>query len=62
MTNGWLTRLPAGAPVAASLLTLDIVSFQAKRRWQGTRRVLGQFVGAMTVAEVYAGGPPIPGG
>jgi hypothetical protein len=61
LSADWLTRLPAGAPVAASLLTLDIVSFQAKGRWQGTRRVLGQFVGAMTVAEVYAGGPPIPG-
>jgi len=61
LSADWLTRLPAGAPVAASLLTLDIVSFQAKGRWQGTRWVLGQFVGAMTVAEVYAGGPPIPG-
>lgn len=57
----WLTRLPVGSPVAASLLTLDIVSFQAKGRWLGVRRVLGRPVGAMAVAEVYAGGPPIPG-
>ncbi len=57
-----LADLPAGAPVAASLLTLDIVSFQAKGRWLGIRRILGQPVGGMTVAEVYAGGPPIPGG
>jgi hypothetical protein len=58
----WLADLPAGAPVAASLLTLDIVSFQAKGRWLGVRRILGRPVGAMAVAEVYAGGPPIPGG
>ncbi len=58
----WLAGIPAGAPVAASLLTLDIVSFQAKGRWLGVRRVLGRPVGAMAVAEVYAGGPPIPGG
>lgn len=58
----WLAGLPAGTPVAASLLTLDIVSFQAKGRWLGVRRVLGRPVGGMTVTEVYAGGPPIPGG
>lgn len=58
----WLVGLPAGTPVATSLLTLDIVSFQAKGRWLGVRRVLGQPVGGMTVTEVYAGGPPIPGG
>lgn len=57
----WLEGLPAGTPVAASLLTLDIVSFQAKGRWLGVRRVLGQPVGGMRVTEVYAGGPPIPG-
>ncbi len=58
----WLAGLPAGVPVAASLLTPDVVSFQAKGRWLGVRRVLGQPVGALAVAEVYAGGPPIPGG
>jgi len=47
-------RLPAtGAPVAANVLTLDAISYQAKGRW------LGQ--GAIEVQEVYAGGPPIPG-
>ena len=56
-----LESLPDGAPVAASLLTFDVVSFQAKGRWLGTRRFLGAPVGAMTVTEVYAGGPPIPG-
>ncbi|MGB9888452.1 MAG: pyridoxamine 5'-phosphate oxidase family protein [Anaerolineae bacterium] len=58
----WLAGLPADAPVAASLLTLDIVSFQVKGRWLGVRRVLGRPVGGMRVEEVYAGGPPIPGG
>ena len=56
-----LEPLAVGAPVAASLLTLDIVSFQAKGRWLGGRRLLGAPVGAMSVTAVYAGGPPIPG-
>jgi hypothetical protein len=56
-----LKPLTRGDPVAASLLTLDVVSFQAKGRWLGRRRVLGAPVGAMAVTAVYAGGPPIPG-
>lgn len=56
-----LGPLPAGTPVAASLLTLDIVSFQAKGTWLGSRRTLGALTGAMAVTSVYAGGPPIPG-
>jgi hypothetical protein len=56
-----LKPLTTGDPVAASLLTLDVVSFQAKGRWLGRRRVLGAPVGAMAVTAVYAGGPPIPG-
>ena len=56
-----LEPLAAGAPVAASLLTLDVVSFQAKGRWLGGRRFLGAPLGAMSVTAVYAGGPPIPG-
>jgi hypothetical protein len=56
-----LEPLPVGAPVAASLLTLDVVSFQAKGDWLGTRRLLGARLGAMSVTSVYAGGPPIPG-
>jgi hypothetical protein len=57
-----LEPLPVGTSVAANLLTLDIVSFQAKGRWLGTRRFLGAPLGAMSVTAVYAGGPPIPGG
>jgi hypothetical protein len=56
-----LEPLPAGTPVAANLLTLDIVSFQAKGQWLGSQRLLGAPVGAMAVTAVYAGGPPIPG-
>jgi hypothetical protein len=56
-----LEPLPAGVPVAASLLTLDVVSFQAKGRWLGSRRFWGAPVGAMSVTAIYAGGPPIPG-
>lgn len=56
-----LAELPVGAPVAACLLTLDIVSFQAKGRWLGGRRLLGVPTGRMAVTAVYAGGPPIPG-
>jgi hypothetical protein len=53
--------IPAGTPVAANLLTLDVVSFQAKGHWLGSRRFLGTPVGGMSVTAVYAGGPPIPG-
>ncbi len=56
-----LKPLVAGDPVAASLLTFDVVSFQAQGRWLGSRRLLGAPVGAMSVTSVYAGGPPIPG-
>lgn len=48
---------PAGAPAAANLLTLEAVSYQAKGRWSGGRRA-----GALQVEELYAGGPPLPGG
>ncbi len=47
-------RPPAGAAVAANVLTLAAVSYQAKGRWLGD--------GTIEVQEVYAGGPPIPGG
>jgi hypothetical protein len=56
-----LAGLPAGEPVAANLLTMDVVSFQVKGRWLGEKRRLGARLGAMAVTEVYAGGPPMPG-
>ena len=56
-----LALLEAGILVAANLLTLDIVSFQARGRWLGSRRILGAQVGAMSVEALFAGGPPVPG-
>ncbi len=58
---GLLAGLSAGLPVAANLLTMDVVSFQAKGRWLGEQRRLGASLGAMSVTAVYAGGPPMPG-
>jgi bifunctional DNA-binding transcriptional regulator/antitoxin component of YhaV-PrlF toxin-antitoxin module len=52
-----LTLPEDGAPVAANILTLEAVSYQAKGQWakQGN-------LGAIAVQEIYAGGPPKPGG
>ncbi len=60
--TGWrpprgLPMPPAGARASANLLTLDAVSYQAKGRWSG-----GRMTGSLVVEEVYAGGPPLPGG
>jgi hypothetical protein len=56
-----LAPLPPGTPIAASLLTQDIVSFQVKGSWLGHWHLLGQPLGALDVGSVFAGGPPIPG-
>lgn len=56
-----MAGLQAGSPVAANLLTLDVISFQAKGHWLGSQRRLGATLGAMTVTAMYAGGPPMPG-
>jgi len=56
-----LELLDSGSPVAASLLTFDAVSFQAKGRWLESKKFLGAPEGFMSVTSVYAGGPPIPG-
>ncbi len=55
-----MPRLPAppsDAPVASNILTFEAVSYQAKGRWESQGRV-----GHLIVQEVYAGGPPMPGG
>jgi hypothetical protein len=56
-----LAPLSPGAPVAASLLTQDIVSFQVKGQWLGHWHLLGRPLSALSVAAIFAGGPPIPG-
>lgn len=48
---------PADALVAANILTFEAISYQAKGRWSA-----GAKIGAIQVQQVYAGGPPIPGG
>jgi hypothetical protein len=48
---------PSGARVAVNILTFDVIPHQATGRW--TRTGNG---GELLVEEVYAGGPPIPGG
>ncbi len=45
------------ALVAANILTFEAISYQAKGRWSARGRQ-----GAIAVQEVYAGGPPYPGG
>jgi len=48
---------PQGARVASNILTFEAISYQAKGRWYPFGKS-----GAIQVQEVYAGGPPIPGG
>ncbi len=53
-------QLPRPSPralVAANILTLDAVSYQVKGCWEANGAD-----GAIRVQEVYAGGPPYPGG
>ena len=46
-----------GALVASNILTLEAISYQVKGRW-----VRAGKTGSVQVQEVYAGGPPLPGG
>jgi hypothetical protein len=46
-----------GHTVAANVLTMDAVSYQVKGRWHP-----GMLTGLLDITEVYAGGPPLPGG
>jgi hypothetical protein len=48
---------PAGARLAANILTFDAVSYQVKGRC-----AKGRLGGELLIEEAYAGGPPIPGG
>jgi len=54
------TRFPEpqdGAQVASNILTFEAISYQVKGRWAGARST-----GSIQIQEVYAGGPPLPGG
>ncbi len=51
--NSQLPSPPTDAPVATNILTFDAISYQVKGDWQN---------GRIRVREVYAGGPPLPGG
>ena len=56
----WMGAGPApesGAEVASNILTFEAISYQVKGRWTGGGRT-----GVIQVQEVYAGGPPLPGG
>jgi len=48
---------PAATLVAANILTFEAISYQAKGRWSADGRT-----GVIAVQEIYAGGPPYPGG
>ena len=48
---------PVGAQVAANILTFEAISYQTKGRWNMQGKS-----GVMAVQEIYAGGPPYPGG
>ncbi len=52
-----LPQPPSGALVASNILTFEAISYQAKGQWTASGRT-----GAVQVREVYAGGPPLPGG
>lgn len=56
-TSAHLPRPPAGAHVAANILTFEAISYQAKGAWE-----MRGNTGEIRVQEIYAGGPPLPGG
>ncbi len=56
-TSAALPQPPVGVEVATNILTFEAISYQAKGRWT----VRGN-AGAIQISEVYAGGPPLPGG
>ncbi|MEW5870440.1 MAG: pyridoxamine 5'-phosphate oxidase family protein [Chloroflexota bacterium] len=48
---------PPGAPVTSNILTFEAISYQAKGQWAARGKA-----GTLQVQEIYAGGPPYPGG
>jgi hypothetical protein len=48
-----LTWPPPDTRVSANILTFEAISYQVKGQWKEN---------ALCIQEIYAGGPPIPGG
>jgi len=57
MGSAALPAPPSGVKVASNILTFEAISYQAKGLWNRTGNA-----GKLLVEEVYAGGPPYPGG
>jgi hypothetical protein len=55
--GSYLPEPKLGAWAASNILTFEAISYQVKGRWMKSGRA-----GIIQVQEVYAGGPPIPGG
>ena len=56
-TDTKLAQPPADVQVATNILTFEAISYQAKGKWAQKGNT-----GMIQVQEVYAGGPPLPGG
>lgn len=55
--GSFLPEPPPGNWVASNILTFEAISYQVKGRWMKDGKA-----GIIQVQEVYAGGPPLPGG
>ncbi len=56
-----LARYPAGAPVAAAVITTEPVAYQVKGALEGMQRGLGRRFAIIRVSEAYSASPPLPG-
>jgi hypothetical protein len=55
--GSYLPEPKPGGWVASNILTFEAISYQVKGRWMKNGKA-----GIVQVQEVYAGGPPLPGG
>jgi hypothetical protein len=55
--GSYLPEPKPGGWVASNILTFEAISYQVKGRWMKNGKA-----GIIQVQEVYAGGPPLPGG
>ncbi len=56
-----LARYPAGAPVAAAVITTEPVAYQVKGALEGMQRGLGRRFAVIRISEAYSASPPLPG-